>query len=327
MKKLMISLDKKILDKNSRVAGRMVECGKKDELFILIPDKNKIKFDLSPTVHVWSTGGNKIKQFFILKNFGRKIIRKIKIELVTVQDPFFLGFVGIWLKKKTKVKLEVQLHGDFFGSDYYKKSGLKNFIYYYIGKRNIKKADKLRVVGERVKKSLFDLGVDESKIEVKAIFIDKEKIKIEKIKTDLHVKYPGFKKIFLILGRLEKIKNIDWLIEIFEKASKDYLLLIVGEGSEKESLIKKIKTLGLEKNIKLEEWTGDYVSYIKTADALLFPSLSEGYGLVPIEAEALGTKVIMNNVGVANFELKSGEKVKILPINNKEAWTEAIKEI
>ena len=72
----MISLDKKILEKDSRVAKRMIEYGKEDELFIVIPSKERKKFDLSDTVHVFSTGGNKIQQYFRLKKLGRKIIQK-----------------------------------------------------------------------------------------------------------------------------------------------------------------------------------------------------------------------------------------------------------
>ena len=175
MKKLMLSLDKKILDKNSPVAKRMIEYGKLDELFIIIPDKQKKSLDLSETVHVESTGGGKIRQFFRLKKIGEKIIKENDIKFITVQDPSFSGNVGRWLKNKTGAILEIQLHGDFYGSDFY-KNGVKDRIgYLFFGKRNIRAADKIRVVGERVRESLIKLGIDVGKIYIQPVIPVKEK--------------------------------------------------------------------------------------------------------------------------------------------------------
>ena len=106
--------------------------------------------------------------------------------------------------------------------------------------------------------------------------------------------------------------------------NKDFLLLIVGEGSQKNMLKEKVVSLALNKNIKFEDWVDDRFSYLKTCDAVLFPSLSEGYGLVPMEANAAGAPVIMNDVGVANYELIPDEKVKIISVNDKDAWIQAI---
>ena len=326
MKKLMLSLDKKILDKDSRVAQRMIEYGKKDELFIVIPGRENKHFDLSPTVHVRSTGGNKLQQFFRLKKFGLLAIKKGGAEFITAQDPFFLGLIGLQIKKKTGKKLEVQLHGDFFGGDYYNKSGFKNLLQYHIGQRVVRKADMIRVVGDRVKKSLLEMGIDEKKIEMRPVVQSvSNEIAIEH-QISLQGYFPESKKKFIFVGRLERVKNVHWLIEIFSevlKVEKNYSLLILGEGSQREELEKFVKDKNLESSIKF----GGYrilTPFYKTADCVLFPSLSEGYGLVPMEAHALGTAVIMNDVGVANYELQPSEKVKILPINDKEKWIEAI---
>lgn len=321
----MISLDKKILDPNSAVAQRMIEYGKENELFIIIPDKKKEKLDLSQTVHIWSTGGCKSRQFFRLRGLGKKIISDFKFQisdcLITAQDPFFTGLIGVLLKNKFGIKLEVQVHGDFF-SDYYKKQWFRQRLARWV----VKRADKIRVVGERVRQSLLKLGIADEKIEVKPILIDEVVIKNYVSKINLREKYPGFEKIFLVLGRLDKIKNIAWLINLFKQVAKQkkYLLLIVGDGIEKQNIQYLISNIH---NVKLESWTNDPISYIKTCDCLLFSSLSEGYGLVPMEAYAVGTPISMNDVGVANYELKPSERVKILPINDKDAWINAILDI
>ena len=325
MRKLMISLDKKILDPNSAVARRMVEYGKENELFIIIPSKEKKSFDLSPTVHVQSTGGNKWQQFWWLWKIGKEIIGNWKLEIgncvTTTQAPFFTGLVGWLLKQKFEIQLEVQMHGDFFGG-YYKKQWLKLCLAKFI----LKRADTIRVVGERIKQSLVKFGVDESKIQVRPIFVDIEWIKNYQPKIDLRKKYPGYEKIFLVLGRFDTVKNITWIVGVFREVlkQKNYLLLIIGSGQEEGNIRSLITDHGLSYNIKLVGWTNDAISYLKTVDCLLFPSLSEGYGLVAMEAHAVGTSIIMNDVGVANYELKPSEKVKIIPVSDRDAWIEAI---
>lgn len=319
MKKLMISLDKNILQKDSIVARRMIEYGKKDELFIIIPSRKKEMFDLSEAVHAYSTGGNKLQQLFRLKKIGKHIIVQNNIEEITAQDPFFTGLVGLFLKKHCGI-VEVQLHGDFL-SGYYGKQWLAKFV--------LKHASKIRVVGERIRQSVLKLGIAEEKIIVKPVQHNPEVIKNWISRVNVKNTYPVYERIFLVLGRIEPVKNITWLVNVFKEVveQKNYLLLIVGRGSEEEKIKKYIIEAGLENNVKLQNWTEDPYSYLKTVDCVLFPSLSEGYGLVAMEANLVGTPLIMNDVGVANYELKPSEKVTILPINDKEKWKEAILKI
>lgn len=321
----MISLDKNILNKDSIVAGRMIEYGGNNELFIIIPNRGELeKFDLSQTVHVQSTGGNKVLQFWRLISIGKELIKNNHIQAITTQDPFYIGLAGWCLKKKFKIQLEVQIHGDWFGG-YYQKQWLRLCLAKFI----LKQADVIRVVGERVKQGLLNLGVAENKIIVRAIQNDPELIKNYPTEINLRGKFPGYEKIFLVLGRLEPVKNIIWLLDVFKEVlkQKNYLLLIVGRGSEEANIRRYIADNNLNNNIKLQNWTEDPYGYLKSADCVLFPSLSEGYGLVAMEADIVGTPVIMNDVGVANYELKPGPKVTILPANDRAKWIQAILKI
>lgn len=331
MRQLMISLDKNILNPGSAAARRMIEYGEKDELFIIIPDRREKSEFLSETVYAQSSGGwSKKEQFFRLRRLGRSIIKEKNIEIISAQDPFFTGLIGWCLKKKTGKPLEIQVHGDFYSTDYYKKSGFMNWLRYHLGKFVLRRADKIRAVGGRIKASLLKMGVSENKIVVRPVPLNIEAVKNYQPHISLRAKYPGYEKIFLCLGRPDKVKNIPWLIGLFKEPvilKENYLLLIVGQGKKDRSRKLKAISCELRDNVKFEPWTGDPISYIKTADAVLFPSLSEGYGLVAMEAAAAGTPLIMSDVGVANDELKPGDKVIILPVNDKEKWVEAILKI
>ncbi|MBI5229826.1 MAG: glycosyltransferase [Candidatus Magasanikbacteria bacterium] len=330
MRQLMISLDKTILDTGSASARRMIEYGKHDELFIIVPANKEMQVDLSPTVHVNSVGGNKACQFFGLYWLGLKLIKEKNIQHITSQDPFFIGLIGWRLSRRAHVPLEVQLHGDFYGSNYYRRSGIANAVRYYIGLFVIAHADRVRCVGERIKRSLVVRGISEEKIIVQPVRVNTEYIKGYQPKFDIHAKYPDARIIFLCLGRLDPVKNIPWLVKVFAEVSYTHpnvLLLIVGDGVERDRIVQLIKQLGMEKNIKMEGWTSDPYSYLKSADCLLFPSLSEGYGMVVVEALAAGRRVIMNDVGVANFEVVPSENVAIVPVGDKKQFKNAIESV
>ena len=327
----MISLDKQILDSNSRVADRMKDYGKTDEIFIVVPSREKKIVDLSPSVHVESAVGGKVGQFFRLYNLGKKIIKNNRIETITAQDPFFTGLIGVLLRRRFNIPLEVQAHGDFYGSGYYRTSGLGNWLRYWLGRWVLGRADRVRAVSQRVRESLLTLGVSTNKIELRPIRADLDFIRNYQTRLDLCERYPGYEKIFLVLGRLESVKNISWLIDVFKEVLRQknrYLLLIVGGGKEESKIKLQVISYKLQDNIKFESWTNDPISYLKTADCLLFPSLSEGYGLVAMEAAAAGTKVIMTDVGVANYELKSASpKVTIVPVGDRDKFIEAMLKI
>lgn len=339
MKMLMISLDKKIIEHNSQVAKRMEAYSNLGyALFIVIPDREKrkpgIRLGTKQKVYVESTGGNKLQQIFRVFFRSREILLSENINQITTQDPFFTGFIGILLrfifKYKRDIKLEVQLHGDFFSTNYYKKSGVKNKIQNLIGRFVLKRVDKIRVVSYRIRESLSILKIPKStKIVVKPVEIDYELIKkYPRDKNYIIKRFPGnYNKTFFWSGRMEPVKNLEWLIEIFKdviEKKKNILLILAGEGSEKYKLQEKVKDLNLEDHIRFDSWSEFPFNLYKSADCLLFPSLSEGFGRVPMEAVAAGAKVIMNDVGVANYELKPSEKVIILPINDREAWIKAI---
>ncbi len=322
MKVLMISLDKNILDPNSEVSKRLLKRYAEDFLFILLPGSVDKVINLSEKIKVYAVGGGKIKQFFFLLKLGNKLCQE-GIGEITTQDPFFTALIGRQLARKYAVRLEIQVHGDFYSTDYYKKQSCVSLIRYYLGKFLLSRADVVRVAGKRIQASLEKMGMDKKKIIVKPVEIDLEYIKNTKPSFSIKEKYPGFKKYFIFLGRFDRVKNLPWLIEVFSlvvKKNKYICLLLVGDGLEKDNILSSIKRNKLENNIKIEGWAKDIVSYLKTADCLLLPSKSEGYGLVVLEAVAVGLPVIMSDVGVANFELEKESKVKILSSFKREDW-------
>jgi D-inositol-3-phosphate glycosyltransferase len=112
-------------------------------------------------------------------------------------------------------------------------------------------------------------------------------------------------KIILFVGRLEKLKAIDRLIEAvgFLKDIPDISLFIVGgdeqSREEMQRLQHKATLLGLQKVVHFfksipQENLPDYYS---AADVLVLPSYYESFGMVVLEALACGTPVVASNQG------------------------------
>lgn len=105
---------------------------------------------------------------------------------------------------------------------------------------------------------------------------------------------------FLFLGTLEPRKNILGLLNAWDKLDEGFrrgvrLLLVGAWGWNSGPLRSRLGTPGVR-------WLGsvpdeDLVPLVAGAEALLYPSFYEGFGLPPLEAMACGTPVISSNRG------------------------------
>jgi len=301
----MIGSDRKLFDEGSAVSQRIKEYGNlvvelhiivfatRKHLRLLKIENSKLKI----SNNVWVYPTNSLSRWFYPLDAIR-IGKKIKATIITTQDPFECGWAGLKLKSILKVPLEVQIHTDIF-SPYF--SGFQNKVRKFLARTVLAKADKIRVVSNRIKDSLIErYPALATKIEVRPIQVDIDRIKNTAVKTNLHDKYKQFSKIILMASRLTKEKYIDLAIEampiILTKMPK-VGLIIVGSGPEEEIL--KSKADKLRDNIVFEPWSDDLPSYYKTADLFLNTSLYEGYGMTLVEAKTVGCPVVSTDVGVA----------------------------
>ena len=104
-----------------------------------------------------------------------------------------------------------------------------------------------------------------------------------------------YKNYLITVCRLEYQKGLDILIAAFSKIVKqypDYKLLLVGEGSQKENLLKQIAATNLEESVKLLGFIDNPSWLVKGAKLFVLPSRYEGMSNSMLEALCLGVPVL-----------------------------------
>ena len=135
------------------------------------------------------------------------------------------------------------------------------------------------------------------------------------------------RKQFLSLGRFVPVKNYEMLIDIFNifhKKNKEWKLVIVGEGNLKDKYLKKIKEYGLEKFIKIDNYSKNVTDYYLNSSVYLLPSLYEGFPMVLTEAVEFGLPVISFNIAAAPELIKNDKNGFIVSNYDTEKYADCM---
>ncbi len=91
------------------------------------------------------------------------------------------------------------------------------------------------------------------------------------------------------VGRFEEVKGPDLFVDVAKKISDrapETRFLMVGEGSMRRDVVKKINDLNLNDKIKLPGWRKDIPRLFRAMDIYVLTSRNEGQGRVLVEAMA-----------------------------------------
>ena len=80
-----------------------------------------------------------------------------------------------------------------------------------------------------------------------------------------------------------------------KKADQNTKLMLVGEGLLQEKVCQKIKELNLQNDVILCGAISNVHEVMQAMDIFVFPSIFEGFGIVGLEAQALGLPVIASD--------------------------------
>jgi len=229
------------------------------------------------------------QMIFLFKSI--KIINDFKPDIVHVYSPIPILF-GVYCKAKYCSKIILSMHG----------------------------TDVERVLKSRLFKRL--LLVPDRVVCVSETMLDK----LKHLKTRKKIEYIGNgyeKNIFFPqnLVRLKQFVNVasfrwqkghKFLLEAFARfiiEYPEYKLILIGDGPEKDQILRLIKKFNLNNNIILKGiQTRENIAYeLNRSEAFILSSVIEGFPKVVIEAMATGTPVISSDVGnISNLVKDSG---------------------
>ncbi len=221
---------------------------------------------------------------------------------------------GIGAKEASGKPLVVHIHATEFD-----RSGENvDQRIYDIERRGFHFADKIVSVSALTKKTLIDrYGVSEDKITVVHNGIKEEDYKNALEETPASVvgklKDHGY-KIVLFVGRITFQKGPDYFVKMAKKVrayEPNTFFVVSGSGDMEKQMIREVAASGMSDRFIFTGFLrGESLRTVyKTADIYIMPSVSEPFGLTPLEAMIQNTPVLISRQSgvseVVNHALKA----------------------
>jgi len=137
----------------------------------------------------------------------------------------------------------------------------------------------------------------------------------------------------LYVGRVDPVKGVDTAIRALVELPEDATLTICGPAPSPAYLAQLqqlTRELGLEHRVLMRSAEGreQLWQVYADADALLFPvRWREPWGLVPLEAMAVGVPVLATGTGGSAEYLRDGHNSRLFPPDDPHALAEALQEL
>jgi glycosyltransferase involved in cell wall biosynthesis len=135
-------------------------------------------------------------------------------------------------------------------------------------------------------------------------------------------------KLVLAVGRLEAEKGFFDLIRAFGQLcgmNEDWVLVILGEGSQRAALESCVQALGLERRIFLPGQAGNMNDWYKRASLFVLSSIYEGFPVALLEAVAAGVPVVSFDCDTGPRDIiRHGVDGVLVPVGNETALAKAM---
>lgn len=298
MKVLMLSTDTKIFEPDSAVSARLSKYGALGEsvtFLVFGPGAGK-DIPLSANVRAVTAGGRgKVSALFL----GALELLKLSREagVISSQDPFFVGLVGLKISWLRKIPYQVQLHTDCF-SDAYANESLRRRIEVLVAAFVVKNASCVRAVSERIARSARRITA--KPVSVLPIFVPMPAPFSRTVPDGFSV---------LAVSRLTAEKRVDLIIRAVAEM-KDAQLTILGDGPLKAELEALAKNLNIAERVHFAGWQKPD-EYLSKAGAYVQASLYEGYGMALMEAALRGVPIVATDAGLAGDVFRNGQEMLV----------------
>jgi glycosyltransferase involved in cell wall biosynthesis len=242
-----------------------------------------------PAQKLYSDGKRSIWQALYFSIHLISPLMREKFDIIDCQQfPYFSCFSAKIPSILNKIPLVITWH-EIWGDYWYDYIGWKG-IFGKITERFVARLTSDNIaVSKTTAKKLNKLGIPAG------IKIIPNGVDLENIKS---ISPSTVSSDVIFAGRLIKEKNVDLLLHAFNLVLSEYpnhVLVIIGDGPEKDAVTTLIYTLNLGDNVRFigfREFHGEIIAYMKSSKICVLPSTREGFGITALEALASGLPVV-----------------------------------
>lgn len=237
----------------------------------------------------WFFNSSGLRMYQGIRNLVKVLYQEFPFEIIHAHVALPDGHAGVMLSQEFQKPLIVTIHGQDLQQTVHKDETCRKAAMYVM-----KHANKVIVVSRQLWRLAEELLGDGSKCTVIHNGVDAYKIEKAKNVEDLPLTAD---KVVLSVSSLIRRKGIDFNIYAVQKLVSKYPDLqywIVGSGPERTRLQNLVNQLGLGEKVRFLglQPHGHALRYMAACTIFSLPSWNEAFGVVYIEAMALGKPVI-----------------------------------
>ncbi len=238
------------------------------------------------------------------KKFEHKLT-EFKPDIIHINSPCSLGMAAIKYGEKNNIPVVATYHTHFPSyAKYYNIKQLEFISWNYLRKL-YNRCDRVFVPSITIMDELNDRGFKTTEYLPHGIDLNifNRNYKSDNWKKSIEAQN---KKVLLYVGRLVWEKDLRTLIEVYDQLTglrEDVTFVLVGDGPIRKELEKN-----MPEALFLGYKSGEELSTIyASSDLFVFPSTTETFGNVVLEAMASGTVPVCSNEGGASSSIKNDQ--------------------
>jgi len=137
---------------------------------------------------------------------------------------------------------------------------------------------------------------------------------------------PNGERILLHISNFRPVKRVCDVVEIFARVRKRIpsVLLMVGDGPDRDAAAARARSLGVMQHVKFLGKQENIELFMSCADAFVFPSEYESFGLAALEAMACELPVVASRAGGLPEVIVDGETGMLAEMGNVEEMAEKV---
>ena len=232
-----------------------------------------------------------------------------KFDVVCVHD-WLSSMAGLMIKNETTIPVVFHVHSTEWG----RSGGPGSEVVSHLEWATSQEVDKIITVSHSMQEDLTRHGWPKSRISVVWNGVDPKRYDPKNCDAEdvnaVRRKYgiSPDEKMILFIGRLTWVKGVTNLVQAMPTVLAEYprtKLVILGKGEQQNDIVEAANRLGIgNKVICRFEFVPEEERILNysAADLCIFPSTYEPFGIVSLEAMAMGKPLVVGAKGVVGFK-------------------------